>query len=361
MSHYEARLSRDLERIRHKIAAVFQEIDRQLERANRALLTFDRGLAYETILGDLPINRDIRNLDRLCHRFIAVHLPSAGHLRYISSVLRLNIALERIGDYGVTICREVVQLDHALVQGIVRREIERLANNAFQVFRQATEAFDTGNAELARATMLQARQTARGFDATFEDLVEERPNLDLTPKAFFSLLMILHRLLRVSDQSKNICEETVFATTGETKEPKVYRVLFLDGTNGIWSQMARSIAQKAYPESGKYASAGLHPAPALDAEFVRRMDERGYDLQQAQARGIDWPREEWDKYHVIVSLEGPISRYLTEVPFHSVALEWPLPEATDMDDDDARFEARFRTIAGKIRDLMETLRGEDAS
>ena len=57
---------------------------------SRALLTLDRDLAYATVLGDKPINREIRELDRLCHAFVARHLPSAGHLRFVSSVLRLT-------------------------------------------------------------------------------------------------------------------------------------------------------------------------------------------------------------------------------------------------------------------------------
>ena len=68
-----------------------------------ALLTRDRELAAEVILGDLPINREVRAIDALCHAFVARHLPSAGHLRFVSSVLRLNVELERIGDYAVTI------------------------------------------------------------------------------------------------------------------------------------------------------------------------------------------------------------------------------------------------------------------
>ena len=58
---------------------------------------YDNELAYLTVLGDNPINRNSRKLDSLCHAFIARHLPSAGHLRLMSSIVRVNVALERIG------------------------------------------------------------------------------------------------------------------------------------------------------------------------------------------------------------------------------------------------------------------------
>ena len=42
---------------------------------------------------------------------LARHLPSAGHLRFVSSVLRIDLELERIGHYAATICREALQLE----------------------------------------------------------------------------------------------------------------------------------------------------------------------------------------------------------------------------------------------------------
>ena len=110
MSHLEERLEHDLNHIRDHIARMGADVEQALEAAFRALESGDDRLAFKTILSDLPINRHMREIDRLCHAFIAVHLPSAGHLRLISSVIRANIILERIGDYAVTIAREAVQL-----------------------------------------------------------------------------------------------------------------------------------------------------------------------------------------------------------------------------------------------------------
>src|SRR6056300_1407039 len=103
MSHLEQRLEHDLNEIRDHIATMSTSVERALQGAFRALHEADDKLAFTTILSDLPINRMMRKIDRMCHAFIAVHLPSAGHLRFISSVICANIILERIGDYAVTI------------------------------------------------------------------------------------------------------------------------------------------------------------------------------------------------------------------------------------------------------------------
>ena len=98
MTHYEQRLENDLSQIHTNVATVAGTIQQALKNAVYALLTGENDLAYSVILGDLAVNRAIRDIDRRCHAFVAQHQPSAGHLRRISSVLRLEIELEVLGD-----------------------------------------------------------------------------------------------------------------------------------------------------------------------------------------------------------------------------------------------------------------------
>ena len=361
---YEERLERDLNSLRERVAEVAAQIEQALKDALRAVLRQDKRLANATVLGDLPINRAIRAIDRSCHFFVARHLPTAGHLRFISSVLRMIIALERIGDYAVTIAREAKVLSTPLGDEI-KRDLERMADEAFHMLHQAIEAFNDRNAELAKGTMGYAYQLDHTFSNAF-DLLVKKGEEDAYPMVdLFGILIIFNRLERVSDQAKNICEETVFAVTGETKKPKVYRVLFLDETDDCRSQMAVAIARKAFPEGGTYTSAGLHPAAEVDPACVAFMAEHGHELNGSAPRRFEEIPEDWKDNHVVVSLEGPVEQYMPEVPFHTIALEWELPKppaaGTDDETQRAAFEATFRQLAAHIGALMETLHGEEAS
>ena len=364
LSLYEERLEMDLKRIRDGVGEVAERVEQALENATRALLGMDTQLAYQTILGDHPINRSIQKIDRLCHAFVARHLPSAGHLRFISSVLRMNVELERIGDYAVTICRETVQLSRSL-DTPVRREAERLARDTSQMLHQALQAFKESNANLAKGTMSYAEQISRGFSVVFEELIEAGRQEHRTVEDLFRSLVIFNRLERVSDQAKNICEETVFAVTGEMKQPKVYRILFLDVANDYKSQMAVAIARKAYPESGDYTSAGLKLTKALSPTFVRFMEDQGVNWQDEAPRTIDWAPEQWADFHVLVSMEGSIKDYISVVPFRTAVVEWKFSPAPKGEADGEKlkehFEELYRQIAYQIRGLMETLRGKEAS
>ena len=244
MSHYEARLERDLEHIRTEITTIATRVQVALRDAVHALLSGNRAQAYDCIQGDLPINRAVRKLDKSCHGFIAVHLPSAGHLRWVSAVMRINTALERIGDYAVTICREAVQLPKS-PDGTLAREMELMSKESSQMLEQAMHAFAEQNAEAAKATMIMADQVEREFDTVFEELTGG--NGRWTKRDIYALLVIFHELERVSDQAKNICEETVFAVTGEGKAPKTYRVLVLDQDNAGVEQDGGGPRQQGLP------------------------------------------------------------------------------------------------------------------
>src|SRR5688572_7344012 len=172
-------------------------------------MNLDKDLAAMTVIGDYTINRQTRELDRLCHAFVARHLPSAGNLRYVSAVLRLNIALERIGDYAATISRSAVQLS-APPPPVVARDIEMMSEHARRMLHESLRAFHARDVGLAQATLTAAAQFAHHFDKVFDDLVQEgearsRPLVDL-----FAFLATFNRLERVIHQAKNLCEETIF-------------------------------------------------------------------------------------------------------------------------------------------------------
>ncbi len=360
MSHYEERLEKDLLKIRSQIAEMGTWVEEGLANAIRALETGDYKLASETILGDHPINRRMREIDRLCHAFIAVHLPSAGHLRLLSAVIRVNIALERIGDYAVTISRVSKQLSSA-PEGHMANELARIASEAKVMLNQSISAFNDLNPDTARATMVMETEMEFDLDAIYAELManSEREKV----KNLLAVFIIFTHLKRVADQAKNLCEETVFAATGETKAPKVYNILFVDEDNSCLSQIAEAIAAKRFPGSGNYSSGGLHPADALNPAMVEFMQAHDFDLGDAAPKPLNLTHHELSEKHVVVSLDGRVKDYLPLIPFHTTGAVWDIdapPPGERANLTTEQLETIYRQIATEVRDLMHILRGEDA-
>lgn len=361
-THYEERMEEDLEEIREKVRKIVARIETQVGDAVHALLSFDRDLANQVILGDRRVNRQIRDIDRLCHAFIVRHAPSAGPLRYVAATLRLDVALERIGDYADTVGREVVQLT-APPPDRVLRDIELISHQARRTLRQALASYLEADCDLARETHGMAGQTDSTLQKVFAELLEVGESGELELRDIFGLLRIINLFKRVAEQAENICEQTLFSATGETKDHKVFRVLFLDERNDGASQMAAAYAQKAFPESGTYASAGWDPSEGLDPGLVEFMDRNGVNMRKKKPTALRPIHEEPRHWNVVVGLHPDARDHIPALPFRTVFLDWTRTlDVTTLPQDlgEEQMNALFKSISVRVRDLMQTLRGPDA-
>src|SRR5210317_1452826 len=246
MSHLEERMEADLNYIRDWLWNIGEDVEKALRDAKKTLILRDTKLAYEVVLGDQPINRDSRQCDRLCHTFIARYLPGAGALREMASTIRINVILERIGDYAVTISRETLQLEAPLPEKFSSR-IDNIADDAIEILAGARTAFREGNAERAIALMGAAKRMEGRMDGFYAELFAEDDRMDAT--TMMVIFVVFNMFKRVADQAKNICDQTVFAVRGIAKIPKVYPILFLDQPGSSLGQLATAIGRHSFPEA----------------------------------------------------------------------------------------------------------------
>lgn len=358
MKHLEERLENDLKDIHNRVAAQADMVEKAVKNAVHALRTGDKELAYETVLNDHAINRTMREIDKKCHSFIAIHLPTGRHLRLLSSVIRVNIELERIGDYAVTIAREVAQITEPLSPAMTR-ELDRVSDETLLMLRQAINAFNDLNAEMARSTMVLARQMESDLDTIYAEMMSSSQREKI--KETLAVFVVFTQLKRVADQAINLCNDTVFVDVGEQEAPEVFKVLFVDEDNGCLGQLAEAIARKSYPESGRYRSVGLKTAAALHPGMVSFMQEHGLEVGALDIASLqDLSQHDLVQHHIIVCLQGDISDYFPLIPFHTSVLQWNLGPVPD-DDDIEGIKNIYRDLVLHISDLMVLLRGEGAS
>lgn len=356
MSLLEERLYRDQKQIRDKVVGQAQAVEDAVNSAIHSLQTGNRKLAYSTILNDLPINRTMRKIDRMCHSFIAVHLPSGTHLRLISSIIRINIELERMGDYAVIIAREGVRVS-APPSGVLGRELDRMTADTMTMIKQSFTAFKDQNAELARSTKHLSDNVQYNLDAVYAEIMDDTQLQDV--KDSLALFVVFTQLKRVVDQAKNICEDTIFAVTGKQKEPKVYNILFVDEDNCLLGPLAEAIARKNHPDRGSFSSAGRTPAAEINPALVEFLTERIGGLEEVRSKALSelTPQEIADQ-HVIVSLQGDVSSYIDDIPFHTSALEWDVGSAQESVGTQ-EIEALYRGLALQVKDLMDLMCGDE--
>ena len=362
MTHYQKRLEMDLEEIRSGLKEVADLVQAQVGEAVKALLDFDHALAGEVILRDRIINRTTRKLDDLCHGFVVRHLPVGQHLRYASAVIRLDVALERIGDYAVTICRHALRCSGP-PEASIARDIERMAQQARTCLSEALAGFQEQNSDVALKTLGLTYSMDAIHDDAFANLVTAGERDEVPVRDLFGFVRTLYVLLRVSDQAENVAHETLFAATGEPKEPKVYRVIFVDRSNDCRALVAEAYARKTFAECGSFTSAGWDPADTLRPEAIPFFQEHGFSMDGLAPKGLPDFMAEPVHYHVVIGLDDKAREMVGELPYKTVFLDWDLgPCPFGEHDPNAleRLEGIYRQITSRMRDLMQILVGPDA-
>lgn len=348
MSLLEKRLANDLQDIQQGILRLGRSVHKALSLAAEGLLSGNRTLSYQTMLGDHPINREVDALNLKCHRFIAKHLPSAGHLRFISSSLRIIILVERLGDYAVTISREATQLDTGL-EGSFKKDLEAMTTDALAMLDKALQAYEHQDAEMARETAGLAKGVDRDYVMAYSDLLVPEGGA-LSRQDQFSRLVIIRQIERVSDQAKNLCEEVVFACTGETKQRRRYRLLFLDAKDDGVTHMAVAICRKYHSDRIQADSMGLHPAATIRNDVRALCESRGLDLSGLDPSGRYDDASLWANHDVLVTFDSDISAFADRVPYGVVPVRWDMPA-------DASMDTLFQVVSGHVDDLVHLVRG----
>ena len=351
MSHLEERMETDLNHIRDWLWNIGDEVEDALRNAKKTLILRDTKLAYKVVLGDQPINRNSRQCDRLCHTFIARFLPGAGALREMASTIRVNVILERIGDYAVTICREAVQLEAPLPEKFLSR-IDSLADEAIDMLSSARTAFREGNAENAIALMGAMKRMEHRMDGFYQELFAEDDRMDAT--TMMVIFAVFNIFKRVADQAKNICDQTVFTVEGVKKLPKVYRILFLDQPGSGIAQLATAIGRKNFPGTAQFSSATPGTRDEVSPTLQTFLHETGLPEDDLTSENLKALELDLSDYVVIVSLGGPVSQFIPRMPFHTSALDWTFLEESSLVE-------QYRQLRQNIADLIQLIAGDEAT
>jgi phosphate transport system protein len=360
--HLEAALRRAVEGIRSKVIEMGALGERALQASLRAFLERNRQLAYAVILRDQYLDELETEIDRLCLEFIARQQPVATDLRFAFTAIKVNKELERIGDYAESVARQVLQLS-TLEAPPPDRRFEELGNLAAHMLHDAVQAFLEQDADLARRTMAieeRANELRNGINAELARLNQAG---QLATAALTPLMTIARRFERVTDQTKNICEEVLYLCTGEfIKHPgaEAFRILFVDEGNCCLSQMAEAIGIALDTPRFVFSSAGLAPVP-LDPRLVEFLAGKGIDASRQVSKTPEQiPNAE--HYQVLIALGDAAQKVFPAPPTKTVCLTWP---ATDpgtvlgsLEATRPAFESAYRSLDEHIRDLVAAIRGQ---
>jgi phosphate transport system protein len=189
-------------------------VEQQIARAIESLVERDVDLAEDVIAHDREVNQLDILIDEECLKVIALHQPAASDLRFITTALKVNTDLERIGDMAVNICQRALELNaEPMLKPYI--DIPRMAKEAQQMVHTSLDAFVRRDTELAREVIDSDDLVDSLAHQVYRELLSYMAEDPKTISRATRILLVSKHLERIADHATNIAEMVVFMVDGK--------------------------------------------------------------------------------------------------------------------------------------------------
>ena len=210
----ERHLDVELNDLKKKLLLMGGSVESQLQDVLQALTERDSDLAIQVVENDLLINALDVEVDETCLRLLALHHPTAGDLRFITTAMKISTELERMSDLAENIAERAIELNEE-PQLKPYIDIPRMAEWTSQMVKECLDAFVNRDSELARKV---CRDDAFVNDLTeqlFRELVSFMLEDSRTITRATRLTFIGKYYERIADHATNIAELVVYMVEGK--------------------------------------------------------------------------------------------------------------------------------------------------
>jgi phosphate transport system protein len=220
-----ARISfqQELDRLEATLHEEGELVLRAIRGAVQALPGHDTDLADEMIAFDDEVDRRYLDIEEGVQNLLARQTPVASDLRLVLALLHVNLHLERIADYCVTIAK-LVKLAPDVADTSMVEAFEEMGLRAEEMVRVGLDAFS--RRDLAQAERLVELDEL--IDRANRRVVGQVLSLAGDPQLHewgLRMLVVSRCLERIGDHAVDIGERVAYFVTGEFRE-------FTDASSG---------------------------------------------------------------------------------------------------------------------------------
>jgi phosphate transport system protein len=204
--------------LRNRIAGLAALVTEQVPRATEILLSQDLEGADYLIHADDEMDAKALILEEECYELLALQSPVASDLRRVVAALRIIADVERSADLAVNICKAARRIYGQRLDPRLRGIIQKMGDQARQLFKEATESYLNDDAVRAAALAdmdgyLDALQ--REFvQAIFQSHSEGHIDLQVAVQ----LAVVARFYERIGDHAVNVGERVRYVVTGWVPE-----------------------------------------------------------------------------------------------------------------------------------------------
>jgi phosphate transport system protein len=211
----ERQFDDELNALKKNILKMAALVDEAIGRALKSLVNRIDELADAVEEDDEQIDLMEITIERLCLELLARRQPIAIDLRFITSVMKINSDLERIGDLAGNIAHKAKILNKfPQLKPLI--DIPKMAERVREMLKGAISALVDGNSEQARKICDRDTEIDGLYVQIFREvltfMMEDSSNI----KTGIELILVAKHLERMADHITNIAEDIVYMVDAKT-------------------------------------------------------------------------------------------------------------------------------------------------
>ena len=207
----------ELEELENLLQEEGKLVDRAIRGALNALARDDLELVDELVAFDDEIDRRYLAIEQGIPSLLARQTPVAGDLRLVLAILYVNLHLERIADYCVTVAK-LTKLGHGLPRDAgVLEALEEMGERCREMLSTGLEYFRARDFTDPQALIDMDRPIDRANRKLIDRLIALGP--DEAQREWAMRMMLVSRCLeRIGDHAVDIGEQAAYLVRGEFEE-----------------------------------------------------------------------------------------------------------------------------------------------
>ena len=213
--HTSIQYERELQEVKDGLIYMGALTEKAIVNGVKALVQRDSELARAVIADDDQIDRLDMEIEEKCIRLLALRQPAARDLRFITTAIKINGHLERIGDMAANIAEKVLILNQE-PQLKPYIDIPRMAEVTQQMIRGSLNALINEDITLANKVRSDDEIVDNLNEQIFRELLTFMMENPHTIHRATTIMQISKNLERISDHAKGIADMVVYLITGKS-------------------------------------------------------------------------------------------------------------------------------------------------
>jgi phosphate transport system protein len=213
--HTSIQYEKELQKVKDSLIYMAALVEQAIAKDVEALLRKDSLLAEKVMEEDDQIDALDVEIEEKCIRLLALRQPAARDLRFITTAIKINGHLERIGDMASNIAEKIIILNEE-PQLKPYIDMPRMAEIARSMIRESIDSFVREDIALAN----KVRKDDEIIDNLNEQIFRELLTYMMEdPRSIHRAMIITQiskNLERISDHAKGIADMVVYMVTGQS-------------------------------------------------------------------------------------------------------------------------------------------------